>query len=263
MTHIGYGATAKSSGLLVVCPSSLAHTHNISLRSLPPRSQCGSQCDSWGGMLQREARHEAASTGAALPAKLQALLPEADPPAIPEALLDPAVQASARVLVTEAVLEGVLPKLPKGSAGGPSGWTYEHVKVVARSSSGSASAVRRLLGVMVSGQLPQLPELTDSRLIALVKPDGGVRPIAIGEVFYRLAGAAGDGVVRPPRDRSNAVLGAAGRHRCGGGSRGQGGVLARRVPPHQLCNRSRQRAGVWQCGSAAGAGERARVPARQ
>ena len=32
--------TAKSSGRLVFCPSSLAHTHNISLRSPPPQHHC-------------------------------------------------------------------------------------------------------------------------------------------------------------------------------------------------------------------------------
>ena len=123
-----------------------------------------------------------------LPAKLQALLPQADPPAIPEALQDPAVRAAASALVSEEVLARVLPKLPRGSAGGPSGWTYEHVQVVIRSGPDGSDAVRRLLGAIAGGLLPQLPELTDSRLIALLKPDGGVRPIAIGEVFYRLAG---------------------------------------------------------------------------
>ena len=40
---------------------------------------------------------------------------------------------------------------------------------------------------MLSGMLPRECGLLDSKLLALQKDAGGVRPIAIGEVWYRLA----------------------------------------------------------------------------
>ncbi len=120
--------------------------------------------------------------------KLAALHPEAAPPEVPAAVDDPAVKAAAQALITEEVLLAVLPKLPKASAGGPSGWTYEHVKVIVESGQAGLEAVHSLVSTIVSGQLPALPELTDARLLAFEKPGGGVRPIAIGEVWYRLAG---------------------------------------------------------------------------
>jgi hypothetical protein len=47
--------------------------------------------------------------------------------------------------------------------------------------------VLRFVQAVVRGDLPHLPRLLDARLLPLSKPSGGVRPIAIGEVWYRLA----------------------------------------------------------------------------
>jgi hypothetical protein len=69
--------------------------------------------------------------------------------------------------------------------------TYEHVKAAANSSDAAFDAIRRLLNVMLSGKLPHLPELLDATLVAFDMPSGGVRPIAIGEVWYRLASLCG------------------------------------------------------------------------
>jgi hypothetical protein len=40
---------------------------------------------------------------------------------------------------------------------------------------------------MIAGRLPAVPELTDSNGLPLCQPAGGVRPIAIGEAWPRLA----------------------------------------------------------------------------
>jgi hypothetical protein len=40
---------------------------------------------------------------------------------------------------------------------------------------------------MVQGDFPHLPWLLDTRLLTFSKPFGGLGPIAIGEVWYRLA----------------------------------------------------------------------------
>jgi hypothetical protein len=50
------------------------------------------------------------------------------------------------------------------------------------------SSVLRLVNALVAGRLPRLPYLLDSRLIAVRTCCGGIRPIAIQEVWLRLAG---------------------------------------------------------------------------
>ena len=82
-------------------------------------------------------------------------------------------------------LERVRSKL--GAAGGPSGWTFEHVIAAVDSSTAAFSAALAFINLMLSGELPRHSGLLDSTLIGLTKPDGSVRPIAIGEVWYRLA----------------------------------------------------------------------------
>jgi hypothetical protein len=47
--------------------------------------------------------------------------------------------------------------------------------------------VLRFVQDLVRGDLPHLPRLLDAHLLPLAKPNGrGVRPIPVGEVWYRL-----------------------------------------------------------------------------
>jgi hypothetical protein len=81
-------------------------------------------------------------------------------------------------------LQSVLRNLQKGKAGGPSGWTYEHVRVVADSGAAALSSLLQLVNAIVSGRLPHLPALLDGRLIPIEKsPSNTIRPIAIQEVW--------------------------------------------------------------------------------
>ena len=106
--------------------------------------------------------------------------------------------------MTLDILSDVLQALPKGSAPGPSGWTYEHIK--AATQAGNCCALLGVINVMIRGDLPHVPELLDSRLIGLEKPGGrGLRPIAIGEVFFRLAGLCAM-AARPGAGRALAPL---------------------------------------------------------
>ena len=62
----------------------------------------------------------------------------------------------------------------------------------AQSSGDGLRAVLRFINLILSGTLPRASFLLSSVLVALQKvtdgvPDGGVRPIAIGEAWYRLA----------------------------------------------------------------------------
>lgn len=113
---------------------------------------------------------------------LRKLHPSAPPPPAPA----PTVAA---VEVTLEVLKKVLRVLPRGSAAGLSGWTYEHIKAATKTPDSAVHATLRLINAIVKGKLPHLPELLDSTLIGLEKPEGrGIRPIAVGEVWFRLAG---------------------------------------------------------------------------
>jgi Reverse transcriptase (RNA-dependent DNA polymerase) len=123
-----------------------------------------------------------AEPNAATVAALRALHPDEPAPALRAPPVAPAV-------VTAAILKQVLMAIPRGSAAGLSGWTYEHVRAATSSDQAAFDAVLRIVNAIVSGQLPHLPALTDSALLGLEKPGGhGLRPIAMGEVWLRLAG---------------------------------------------------------------------------
>ena len=113
--------------------------------------------------------------------KLKDLHPAADPPTFGEPPNTP------HIPITAAVLKKRLKRLPKGSAAGPSGWTYEHLQAVAYGTSAGFEALLELINAILEGELEDTPELLACRLIPLVKPGGGIRPIAIGEVWVRLA----------------------------------------------------------------------------
>jgi len=118
----------------------------------------------------------------AVQAALRAKHPAAPPPAPLECDV-PALQVSGEVL--ERTLERIAAK--RGVAAGPSGWTYQHIVVLARHSDRAFSAALAFVNLVLSGELPRSETLLDSLLIGLQKPDGGVRPIAVGEAWYRLA----------------------------------------------------------------------------
>lgn len=121
-------------------------------------------------------------------AKLRALHPQAAPPTA-LAINVPAIQVSAETL--EAV-EKRLSANSRGKAGGATGWTYEHALVPMRVSEEGRRATLKFINLILSGKLPRTGFLLESLLVGLLKltdgaPNGGVRPIAIGEVWYRLA----------------------------------------------------------------------------
>ena len=74
----------------------------------------------------------------------------------------------------------------RSRAGGPSGWTFEMLLAVTSTRKGLDAALG-MVNLILSGELPRGGGLLDSLLLALEKDKGGVRPIAIGEVWYRVA----------------------------------------------------------------------------
>jgi hypothetical protein len=124
------------------------------------------------------------------------LLSDRHPPAeqpIPPHLLDPG--AGLLPSLTRQQVLHALHTSSRGSAGGPSGWTFEHLRLLA-SSSEAEDLLADLVLLLARGQVPDAARglYTSSRLIPLDKrrPDGSrdVRPVAVGEVFLRLAGRA-------------------------------------------------------------------------
>ena len=81
----------------------------------------------------------------------------------------------------------------KGSAPGPSGLRPEHIKCVVKSPSPSRAdkaleAITKLINVMAAGKVPEevAPYISGARLHAANKKDGGIRPIAVGNLIRRL-----------------------------------------------------------------------------
>ena len=76
----------------------------------------------------------------------------------------------------------------RGAAGGPTGWTMEMITAAAQASAAARRAILKLVSRMLSGELQRSDVLLGASLIGLQKPGGaGVRPIAVGEAWTRLA----------------------------------------------------------------------------
>eukprot|EP00892_Ulva_mutabilis_P006577 jgi/Ulvmu1/4291/UM002_0011.1 len=113
-------------------------------------------------------------------ANLQDLHPPGEPAQPP-----PIDTAAPHITVDD--LERVLGNLPNSSAPGLSGWTYEHVRSAASASTEARDAILHLINQVISGQFPQVTALLGTRLVPIRKPDGGIRPIAVQEVWVRIA----------------------------------------------------------------------------
>ncbi|CAI7754585.1 unnamed protein product [Closterium sp. NIES-54] len=90
--------------------------------------------------------------------------------------------------LTVPVLHAALQSAPRGTAAGPSGWFIEHLRDTFLSHQQHLPSLLHVFQNWLQGDLPPAvrPFYTASNLVALQKPHGGVRPIAIGEVLPRL-----------------------------------------------------------------------------
>jgi hypothetical protein len=66
-------------------------------------------------------------------------------------------------------------------------WLYEHVQAAAHGWSEAEAAAIKFVRTIVQGDLPQLPALLEASPIPAEKAGGSIRPIAVGEVWDRLA----------------------------------------------------------------------------
>ena len=114
--------------------------------------------------------------------------PQAPPP------LELTIPPPTAVQVTIEEVARALKSFPNGSGPGPSGLRANHLKEAAFCPSPDRAiyALQFLSGavnLMCAGKVPQavVPYLCGATLLASKKTDGGLRPIAVGEVLRRLS----------------------------------------------------------------------------
>ena len=94
--------------------------------------------------------------------------------------------------VSSADVRKAIKSFPCGSASGPDGLKPQHLKDLTSditSSDALLTLITNFINLLLSGRCPDnvRPFLFGGNLTALTKKDGGVRPIAVGCVFRRLA----------------------------------------------------------------------------
>ncbi|CAI5509122.1 unnamed protein product [Closterium sp. Naga37s-1] len=94
--------------------------------------------------------------------------------------------------VTPDDLRELLKRCPNGVGAGPSGTCFEHLKDPALASEEVLILLAQIISYLLSTFQSQAVRdlLLPSRLIALEKPGGGVRPIAMGEAILRVVAKA-------------------------------------------------------------------------
>ena len=89
-----------------------------------------------------------------------------------------------------ALINKMVKSFTRGTAPGPSGLRAQHLRDAVRSTHGDEALVQltSLCNLLARGDAPEsfAQHLAGASLMALEKPGGGVRPIAIGEVLRRL-----------------------------------------------------------------------------
>ena len=111
------------------------------------------------------------------PQRASSTLPP-QPPTTTTCIIDPADPAFLKLVKESA----------NGSAPGLSGWTGEMLAALIEEPD-CMKGLALLVSDITNGDLPpeSKPYLLSSRLVTLPKPNSDIRPIAVGEMFYRLA----------------------------------------------------------------------------
>ena len=148
--------------------------------------------------------------------ELRRLHPAPVRPVDAEALRDFTVPPGKRITITAALVQEQLASAPRRSAGGPSKLSFDHLRESAASSPLLLASLTKVVQRLLDGDVPArvASMLADSRLIALLKPNGKARPIAIGDTVRRLAGRVLLACV------ASRVMGVLAPHQLGVGTRG-------------------------------------------
>ena len=101
--------------------------------------------------------------------------------------------SAAVIQVTKAEIKEAITSFPNGSAAGPDGLRPQHLKDLIADGDGAEAlldSITELINIMLAGRVPAsiCPLLFGGALTAILKGGGGVRPIAVGYNWRRLAG---------------------------------------------------------------------------
>ena len=108
------------------------------------------------------------------------------------------------------VMKGIM-SFRKGSAPGPSGLRAEHLRAATQSAPPNRrvkalEALSRVVNIMAAGDVPDevAPYLSGARMHAGIKKDGGLRPIAVGNISRRLTSKC---IMYGVSDRAAGIIG--------------------------------------------------------
>ena len=101
----------------------------------------------------------------------------------------PAAQRRPTSIPSAAQLTSMVQSMRSGSSPGGTGWSEELLFNVLEHSEPAAKALAQMIGDLANGRVPAdvIARLNACSLVALPKPDGGTRPIALSELFLKLA----------------------------------------------------------------------------
>ena len=143
------------------------------------------------GELSRAAR--SLTSGGLAPANADTVerLKSKHPRRYPESTFAEVNSAFDPLSILHDVIAKALQSSPRGSGAGNSGWRFEHLKCLLHGST-TRDILLSTLSQVATGRLPDFAAgaLSSSRLIALPKQNGDVRPIAVGEAIRRIAAKA-------------------------------------------------------------------------
>ncbi|CAI5482229.1 unnamed protein product [Closterium sp. Yama58-4] len=119
--------------------------------------------------------------------------------AIPGWVQEETVEPSLIPQLSVEVLGQAIHSAARASAPGPSGWVTEHLRDTFLSEPAYLSHLLEVFTQWTKGEVAERvrPWLTASNLVGLSKPNGDVRPVAIGEVLPRILSRAICIVLRP------------------------------------------------------------------
>ncbi|CAI5961296.1 unnamed protein product [Closterium sp. NIES-65] len=111
---------------------------------------------------------------------------------VPQWVRDFTVDAPQRPPLTTDILARAIHTAARASAAGPSGWVTEHLRDTFLTEPSCLSHLLEVFNQWVAGQVPERarPWLAASNLVGISKPNGDVRPVAIGEVLPHILARA-------------------------------------------------------------------------
>lgn len=103
-------------------------------------------------------------------------------------------ECKAASIVTPEIVRRAIDSFPNGSAGGPSGFRPDHLKECLKTALQSENdslldTITKFINILLEGQAPKevAKELAGANLIPIMKKDSGIRPVAVGDIFRRIA----------------------------------------------------------------------------